>query len=121
MLDGQESMPEFSTRDPIESLEDGEEFDSSNVHSLLYDYGDQELYARFYRDGADAIYQYPGFPATEWQGLSEASSKGRYINENIRGAYRFDRLRIADFPAKGRRVEHPVARRFITAPLSTPS
>lgn len=111
--------PEFSARDPIETLEDGPDFDSSNVHSLLYDFGDVELFARFYRDGADAIYRYPDFPAHEWASLADAPSKGRYINLNIREQYGFERLRIAQFPDQGRGVDHPVARRFLTAPIST--
>lgn len=116
----QAEYPTFSTRDPIEMQEDGEDYQSTNVHSLLYDFGDREMVARYYRDGADAVYVYPAFPATEWQGLAEASSKGGYINRNIRDQYRFDRLRIALFPQQGRAVDHPVARRFLTQPISTP-
>lgn len=112
--------PTFCKRDPMEMQEDGEDYQSTNVHSLLYDFGDRELVARYYRDGADAVYVYPDFPATEWQGLAEASSKGGYINRNIRDSYGFDRLRIAHFPQQGRGVEHPVARRFLTQPISTP-
>lgn len=111
--------PTFSTRDPIEMQEDGEDYSSTNVHSLLYDFGDREMVARYYRDGADAVYRYPDFPASEWQGLAEASSKGRYINLEIRGQYGFDRLRIAHFPQQGRGVGDPVARRFLTQPIST--
>lgn len=109
-----EDYPEFSARAPFEMLEDGAEFDSSNVHSLLYDFGETELTARFYRDGTDAIYQYPSFPASEWQGLAEASSKGRYINLNVKGAYSFTKFRISKFPRRGHGIEHPVARRFVT-------
>lgn len=115
-----EEVPEFSLREPLETLQDGEDYSSTNVHSLLYDFGDRELIARYYRDGADAVYRYPGFPSTEWRGLAEASSKGGYINRNIRNEYRFDRIRIADFPQQGHGVEHPVARRFLTAPITTP-
>ena len=113
--------PAFEARAPLETMEDGTDFDSSNVHSLLYDFGDRELFARFYRDGADAIYRYPDFPAHEWQGLAEAPSKGRYINLEIRDQYGFERLRISQFPDQGRGVDHPVARRFLTAPITTPN
>lgn len=86
---------------------------------MLYDFGDRELILRFYRDGTDALYQYNDFPASEWQGLAEASSKGRYINLEIRETYAFTKLRISRFPRKGHGVEHPVARRFLTAPLQS--
>lgn len=109
-----DQYPEFSTRVPIEMLEDGLDFDSSNVHSLLYDFGETELTARYKRDGADALYQYPNFPASEWQGLAEASSKGRYINLNVKGVYGFTKLRISRWPGGARSIEHPVARRFVT-------
>lgn len=114
-----EEYPEFPTRQPIETLEDGEDYNSSNVHSLLYDFGESELIARYYRDGADALYRYPNFPASEWSGLASASSKGRYINLNVKGVYGFDRLRISRWPDSARSIEHPVARRFVTAPIST--
>lgn len=119
-----EDYPTFPARAPIEIQEDGTDFDSTNVHSLLYDFGaespgEQELVARFYRDGADAVYQYPGFPASEWQGLAEASSKGRYINLNVKGVYGFNRLRISRFPQQGHGVAHPVARRFLTQGITT--
>lgn len=118
-LDAQpEDYPEFSARQPIETQLDGEDFDSSNVHSLLYDFGEQELVARFYRDGADALYEYPNFPASEWQGLAEASSKGRYINLNVRDQYAFNRLRISRWPDSARSIEHPRARLFVMRGIS---
>jgi|APHM01.1.fsa_nt_gi hypothetical protein len=58
-----EDYPEFSARQPIETLEDGVDYSSTNVHSLLYDFGDTELLARYYRDGADAVYRYPIVPS----------------------------------------------------------
>lgn len=116
-----EEYPTFPTRAPLETQEDGVDFDSSNVHSMLYDFGDRELILRFYRDGTDALYQYEDFPAHEWQGLAEAPSKGRYINLEIRERYSFTKLRISNFPQNGRGVAHPVARRFLTAPLRSTS
>ncbi len=113
-----EDYPTFSRREPIDTLQDGEDYSSTNVHSLLYDFGERELIARYYRDGADAVYRYPGFPANEWQALADASSKGGYINRNIREQYRFDRLRIADSPSRVT-ASTPRARRFLTAPIST--
>ena len=111
-----EDYPEFSTRQPIETLEDGTDFQSSNVHSLLYDFGDTELIARYKRDGADALYQYPNCPASAWASLVEADSKGRWINLNVKGTYGFTKLRISRWPdgRRGRTIEHPQARRFVT-------
>lgn len=108
--------PAWSVRAPLEMLDD---FSSSNVHSLLYDFGENELYARYLRDGADAIYKYSGVPAQEWSGLANASSKGGYINRNIAYVYRYSKLGIGGFPDQGQSIEHPIARRFVTAPLST--
>lgn len=125
-----EDYPAFSSRAPIEIQEDGEDFDSSNVHSLLYDFGafapegvDEEarqmLIARYKRDGADAVYEYPDFPASEWAGLASASSKGRYINLNVVGVYAFNRLRLSQWPDGTRSVRNPMARRFLTQGMTT--
>lgn len=111
-----EDYPEFSTRTPIDIL-DG--FSSSNVHSLLYDIGENHLYARYLRDGADAIYQYWNVPAQTWRGLRDASSKGSYINRNIAYVYRYARLGVGGFPQRGRAIEHPVARRFVMQGITT--
>lgn len=114
-----EEYPEFS-RQPIEIQEDGVDFDSTNVHSLLYDFGESELVARFYRDGADALYQYSGFPASEWQGLAEASSKGGYINRNIVGVYTgFTKLRKSKWPGGIRSIDVPRARHFVMKGIIT--
>lgn len=114
-----EAYPDFATRQPIETLEDGQDYSSTNVHSLLYDVGEAELIARYYRDGADALYQYPNFPASEWQGLADAASKGGYINREVVGVYSFTRLRISEWPGGARSIEHPVARRFVAQGLTT--
>lgn len=120
-----DDYPAFHARAPIEVLEDGTDFDSSNVHSLLYDFGafapegvDEEarqmLIARFKRDGADAVYEYEGFPASEWAGLAAAPSKGGYINRNVVGVYSFNRLRLSLWPDSTRSVRNPQARRFLS-------
>lgn len=111
-----QSVPEFSVRAPLEMLDD---FSSSNVHSLLYDFGENQLFARYLRDGADAIYQYWSVPASEWQGLVDASSKGSYINRNVAYAYRYAKLGIGGFPERGRAIEHPRARLFVTQGITT--
>jgi len=108
--------PDFNHRQPIETQQDGQEFSSTNVESLLYDFGASELLARYKRDGADAIYQYPDFPASTWQALAEADSKGRYINLNVKGIYNFNRLRISRWPdnQRGRSIDRPEARWFVS-------
>lgn len=111
-----QEVPEFSVRAPLEMIDD---FSSSNVHSLLYDFGENQLFARYLRDGADAIYQYWNVPARVWQGLVKASSKGSFINTNIAYQYRYAKLGIGGFPERGRAIEHPRARKFVTAPLTT--
>jgi hypothetical protein len=109
----------FDVRGPISTLEDGSDYSSTNVHSLLYDFGKREMVARYYRDGADALYVYPNFPAQVWNGLATASSKGRFINLNVRDYYPFSRKRISRLPERGRGIDDPVARRFVTRPLTT--
>lgn len=111
-----EDFPEFPTRDPIESHTWASK--SSNVHSALYDLGTNDLYIRYKRDGVDALYQYTTVPASTWQDLVSASSKGGFINANIAYAFRYELLSISDFPARGRDVDHPQARRFLTTPMS---
>lgn len=85
-------------RAPLDTMPAGS-FTSSNVHSALYDYGEQMLYIRYLRDeGSDAIYQYWDVPASEWGGLKDASSKGSYINANIAYDYRYALYGRDDFP-----------------------
>ena len=92
-------------------------FDSSNVHSGLYDFGERELYMRYMRTTtADAIYRYDDVPATEWDGLKKASSKGSYINANVAFDYRYTRLNPSDLPDRGRGADHRMVRRFVTTP-----
>ena len=62
-------------RAPLETMPTGS-FQSSNVHSAIYDFGERTLDVRYLRDGPDAIYRYWNVPASEWQGL-EAAASGR--------------------------------------------
>ena len=52
-----------------------------------------------------AVYQYFSVPAGVHQSLLDASSKGRYFNQAIRG--RFPYRLISDFDAVPRRAEIP--------------
>ena len=52
-----------------------------------------------------AVYQYFSVPAAVHQSLLDASSKGRYFNQAIRG--RFPYRVISGFDAASRRAERP--------------
>ena len=52
-----------------------------------------------------AVYQYFSVPATVHQSLLDASSKGRYFNQAIRG--RFPYRLIADIDAAAKRADMP--------------
>jgi len=102
-------------RAPLDTMPAGS-FDSSNVHSGLYDFGEKTLFMRYLRDGPDAIYQYWEVPPSEWGGLKDAASKGSYVNANIATDYRYALFGRDDFPDLGQGLEHDRLRRFVTAP-----
>ena len=102
-------------RAPIDTMPHSS-FSSSNVHSALYDFGQVELYVRYLRDGPDAIYQYWGVPASTWDGLVNAGSKGSFINDAIAYSFPYSKLSASDFPDRGRGLDHDLARRFVTDP-----
>jgi hypothetical protein len=87
-------------RAPLEEMPTTD-FESSNVHSALYDFGERECYIRYLRrDGADAIYRYDNFPARQWQALVEASSKGSIINAEIAYDYNYVRINRGSMPTR---------------------
>lgn len=106
----------IGTTDPTEIRAplEMETFNSSNVHSALYDFGTQDLYIRYMRDGPDAIYAYRFVPESEWDGLTSAGSKGSYINANVAHDYPYEMLTKGDFPQQGRALDNDLARRFVT-------
>jgi hypothetical protein len=69
-----------ATKDPIEQME----FDSSNLSAGLYDFGTQDLFIEFERDGQNSLYVYTDVSASLWQGLASASSHGSFHHSNIR-------------------------------------
>ena len=107
--------PPVRIRAPIDTMPTGS-FESSNVHSALYDFGIAELFVRYLRDGPDAIYQYDGVPPSTWEGLKQASSKGSYINANVAYSFTYTKLTSSDFPDEGRGLDNDLARRFVTDP-----
>jgi len=107
------ALSHMDNRAPLDTMPAGS-FTSSNVHSALYDHGEQSLFIRYKRDGPDAIYQYWDVPVTEWQDLKAAASKGRHVNESIAFSYRYALFGRDDFPDRGRGVENDLLRRFVT-------
>jgi hypothetical protein len=104
------------TRAPLEEMPSGT-FQSSNVHSALYDFGQRELFIRYLRDvGPDAVYQYTNVPAKTWQGLVAAGSKGSYVNAEI--AYEFNYAKVGrdEMMETGRNLQQGTVRRFLLTP-----
>lgn len=74
---------DLATKDPIEQTQ----FSSSNLDEGLYDFGEQELYLAFKREGQNSLYAYVDVPPSKWAGLVTASSAGSYHYDNIRLEY----------------------------------
>lgn len=71
-----------------------QEFDSSNIHSALYQSLTEDLYVRFHgNDGSqDRIYVYLGVDEDEWNSWTSASSAGSYHYDEIRMSYPYEEL-----------------------------
>lgn len=63
---------------------------SSNIHSVGYDTEAATLEIEF---NSGSIYQYLNVPKSEYESLMSSSSKGRYLNRNIKGCYQDIRIR----------------------------
>jgi len=74
--------------------------ESTTLVTVSYDEDRELLQLEFC---SRAVYQYFNVPAAVHQSLLDASSKGRYFNEAIRGCFRY-RL-IVDLDAGSRRAE----------------
>lgn len=59
---------------------------SSNIQGVSYDVDSQTLYVQF-NNGSE--YSYAGVPQEEYDSLIEAPSPGSYLNDNIKGQYRY--------------------------------
>jgi len=57
---------------------------SGNIRSVGYDVDGKVLEVEFH---SGSIYQYLNVPEHEYEGLLNASSKGRYLNTHIKGRY----------------------------------
>ncbi len=67
-------------RDPV---------DSSNIEEIGYDLNTQMIEVQF-KDGN--VYQYFDVPQSLYEGLMSASSKGQFLNKEIKVNYRYARL-----------------------------
>ena len=114
-VDGGPDLSFMDQRAPLDTMPAGS-FQSSNVHSAIYDFGERTLFIRYLREGPDAVYQYWDVPAAEWDGLQLAASKGSYINANIATDYQYALFGRDDFPDRGRGISHDRLRAFIMAP-----
>jgi len=61
------------------------------------------------------IYQYWEVPASEWQGLKSAGSKGGYINANVAFSYRYALFGRDEFPDR-HAIGSDQLRRFVFDP-----
>ena len=76
--------------------------ESTTLVTVSYDDARELLQLEFC---SRAVYQYFRVPAAVHQSLLDASSKGRYFNQAIRG--RFPYRLISDFDAAWKRAEPP--------------
>jgi len=106
--------PAFDITDEIgkEQMLDMRTFDSSNLHSGLYDRSSQDLYIRFH---GDRIYIYRMVPPNVWEELKSASSHGSYHYHNIRMSFPYEELTASDWPQTGRAApaNNATVRRFL--------
>lgn len=61
---------------------------SSNVAGFCYDEASETLTVEF---NGGTRYNYYGVPQRVYQGLVSADSKGKYLNAEIKGTYRYAR------------------------------
>ncbi|MDQ2052849.1 KTSC domain-containing protein [Natronolimnohabitans sp. A-GB9] len=87
-------------------------FNSSNIHSALYDRSVRDLYVRFH---GDRIYVYLNVPDTVWTEWLQASSAGSYHHENIKWEFVYEELTASDWPQQGRAApaNNQTVRRFL--------
>ena len=62
---------------------------SSNVASIGYDIASRTLEVEF---NNGQVYQYFDVPEPVYQSFLQASSKGQFHHQNVKGTYRFERV-----------------------------
>jgi len=65
------------------------EVESSNVAAIRYDGDDEELEVQF---NNNIIYAYFNVPAKVFDEFKDADSKGRYLNQHIKGVYDYQKI-----------------------------
>ncbi|MDY6908851.1 MAG: KTSC domain-containing protein [Thermodesulfobacteriota bacterium] len=60
--------------------------DSSNIEAIGYDEESQELHVQFLSGG---YYVYSGVPSFVFDELMNASSKGSFLNREVKGIYQY--------------------------------
>ena len=63
--------------------------ESSNITRFAYDNATQVLFVEFRNGG---VYQYFDVPESVFEQMKAAPSKGQFLAQNIKGAYRYARL-----------------------------
>jgi len=63
--------------------------DSSNVAAIGYEEDSQTLQVEF-KNGT--TYQYFDVPLAIFEGMRDATSVGQYLNQHIKGAFRYSRV-----------------------------
>jgi KTSC domain len=63
--------------------------DSSNVAAIGYEEDSQTLQVEF-KNGT--TYQYFDVPLAIFEGMRDAASVGQYLNQHIKGAFRYSRV-----------------------------
>ena len=63
---------------------------SSNIRSVGYETSSETLEVEF---TSGSVYQYFDVPENEYNGLMNARSKGKYLNQNIKDHYRYVQIR----------------------------
>ena len=102
-------------RAPLDTMP-ASSFDSSNVHSAIYDFGTREMFIRYKRQATDAVYQYVDVPARTWDGLVSAGSKGSYVNANIAYEFRYSKVGRDEMMEAARELHQGRVRRFLLTP-----
>ncbi len=63
--------------------------ESSNIVAIGYEEDEKQLHVQF---NSGAEYVYDDVPAEVYQAFLDADSKGRYLNEYVKGVYEFKKL-----------------------------
>lgn len=63
---------------------------SRNIRSVGFEASSSTLEVEF---NSGSVYQYLNVPESEYEGLMNVASKGRYLNRNIKGRYKDIKIR----------------------------